>query len=124
MKILFSIIFCIATIIIYNRDIIAAQYKSLISTTAQAASMSLNNDNSKIPDTMAVSRAIRQVVYGFEQAEGVDAVVRRTIGTPKLRNLSPFLMLDHFDMAPTKEAGFPDHPHRGYVTLLPEALYE
>lgn len=75
-----------------------------------------------------------------EQAEGVGARVRRTIGTPGLRNLSqysvlprgsipsnmssklsivllwvitiaPFLMLDHFNVGPG--AGFPDHPHRG-----------
>lgn len=113
MKLLFSIFFCIVAIVIYNPNIIVAQVKSFITSIVEGPSMSANNDTSKIPDTMAVPRAVRQLVYGFEQAEGVGAVVRRTIGTPKLRNLSPFLMLDHFDMAPTKEAGFPDHPHRG-----------
>jgi len=32
-----------------------------------------------------------------------------------LRNLTPFLMLDHFHVR--KGAGFPDHPHRGQATV-------
>ena len=41
----------------------------------------------------------------------------RTVGTAKLRNLDPFLMLDELRM-PSREAtaGFPDHPHRGFDT--------
>ena len=59
---------------------------------------------------MTVPRAIRKAFLAIEQSEGAGARVRRSIGTPQLRNFSPFLMLDHFDMAPG--AGFPDHPHR------------
>ena len=60
-----------------------------------------------IPDeTMSVSRAIRKVFLAVEQAEGAGAKVRRSIGTPQLRNFSPFLMLDHFSVKPG--AGFPD----------------
>lgn len=55
---------------------------------------------------MSVSRAIRKVILAVEQSEGVGAKVRRSIGTPSLRNLSPFLMLDHFSVKPG--AGFPD----------------
>lgn len=62
-----------------------------------------------------VPRRIRQAFLATEQAEGAGARVRRSIGTPKLRNLSPFLMLDHFNIEPT--AGFPDHPHRGQETI-------
>ncbi|KAI9880324.1 MAG: hypothetical protein M1830_004203 [Pleopsidium flavum] len=64
---------------------------------------------------MSVSRAIRQAFLAVEQSEGVGARVRRSIGTAKLRNFSPFLMLDHFSISPG--AGFPDHPHRGQETI-------
>lgn len=62
-----------------------------------------------------VPRLIRTTLLAREQSEGVGAVVRRSIGTPKLRNLTPFLMLDHFSVSPG--AGFPDHPHRGQETI-------
>jgi redox-sensitive bicupin YhaK (pirin superfamily) len=64
---------------------------------------------------MSVSRVIRKVFLAVEQAEGAGARVRRSIGTPQLRNFSPFLMLDHF--AIKSGAGFPDHPHRGQETI-------
>ncbi|KAF2172451.1 hypothetical protein M409DRAFT_63133 [Zasmidium cellare ATCC 36951] len=60
-------------------------------------------------------RSIRQLFEAREQAEGAGATVRRTIGTPKLRNFTPFLMMDNFDVA--IGAGFPDHPHRGQETI-------
>ncbi|PWY72479.1 RmlC-like cupin [Aspergillus sclerotioniger CBS 115572] len=72
----------------------------------------INNNNNSI---MAVPRAIRQAFLAIEQAEGAGARVRRSIGTAKLRHLSPFLMLDHFTIG--KGAGFPDHPHRGQETI-------
>ncbi|EXJ78125.1 hypothetical protein A1O3_09286 [Capronia epimyces CBS 606.96] len=65
--------------------------------------------------TTATPRAIKFSFLAREQAEGAGARVRRSIGTPKLRNFTPFLMLDHFSIAPT--AGFPDHPHRGQETI-------
>lgn len=64
---------------------------------------------------MAVSRAIKKFYQAREQSEGQGATVRRSIGVPNLRNLTPFLMLDHFNIAPG--AGFPDHPHRGQETI-------
>lgn len=64
---------------------------------------------------MSTARAIRQVFLAIEQAEGAGARVRRSIGTAKLRNFSPFLMLDHFTIG--NGAGFPDHPHRGQETI-------
>lgn len=60
-------------------------------------------------------RAVAKAVPAREQAEGVGARVRRTIGTAAVRNFTPFLMLDHFKISP--EAGFPDHPHRGQETI-------
>ncbi len=71
---------------------------------------------SRIPTTnMSVPRAVRKAFLAIEQAEGAGARVRRSIGTPQLRNFSPFLMLDHFNTKPG--AGFPDHPHRGQETI-------
>lgn len=64
---------------------------------------------------MGVSRAIQKSYLAREQSEGAGATVRRSIGVPQLRNLTPFLMLDHFSVSPG--AGFPDHPHRGQETI-------
>src|SRR5690606_1923782 len=64
---------------------------------------------------MTTPRSIQKVVKALSQSEGAGARVRRSIGTPQLRNLSPFLMLDHFTIA--EGAGFPDHPHRGQETI-------
>ncbi|MCJ1279913.1 hypothetical protein MMC21_007737 [Puttea exsequens] len=67
------------------------------------------------PANMTVPRAIARAFLATEQSEGAGARVRRSIGTPQLRNLSPFLMLDHASVSPG--AGFPDHPHRGQETI-------
>ncbi|KAG0036246.1 hypothetical protein BGZ82_004493 [Podila clonocystis] len=60
------------------------------------------------------SRSIVKAILSREQAEGVGARVRRSIGRPELRNHDPFLMLDEFNV--DKNGGFPDHPHRGFET--------
>ncbi|KAK4213261.1 RmlC-like cupin domain-containing protein [Rhypophila decipiens] len=65
--------------------------------------------------TKSIPRRILKIFHAIEQSEGAGARVRRSIGTPSLRNLSPFLMLDHFSIRPG--AGFPDHPHRGQETI-------
>ncbi|KZT26249.1 hypothetical protein NEOLEDRAFT_1132279 [Neolentinus lepideus HHB14362 ss-1] len=62
-----------------------------------------------------ISRSVVKKVLAIEQEEGAGALVRRSIGTMKLRNLTPFLVLDHFHVA--RGAGFPDHPHRGQATV-------
>ncbi|KAG9124729.1 hypothetical protein FRC07_010464 [Ceratobasidium sp. 392] len=63
----------------------------------------------------SISRNVVKKVYAAETPEGAGAIVRRSIGSMSLRNLSPFLMLDHFHLTPG--SGFPDHPHRGQATV-------
>ncbi|XXG97450.1 hypothetical protein Hte_003751 [Hypoxylon texense] len=83
---------------------------------SDSSSSSFYNPEEKLVATaMSVPRAIRKVFLAVEQAEGAGARVRRSIGTPQLRNFSPFLMLDNFSIKPG--AGFPDHPHRGQETI-------
>ncbi|KAK7272817.1 hypothetical protein RIF29_13857 [Crotalaria pallida] len=60
-------------------------------------------------------RLVLKKVLAKSQHEGDGAVVRRAIGRSELRNLDPFLMLDHFSVSPP--GGFPDHPHRGFETV-------
>jgi hypothetical protein len=44
----------------------------------------------------SVSRNVVRKVLAVETPEGAGALVRRSIGSMSLRNLTPFLMLDHF----------------------------
>ena len=67
------------------------------------------------PAMSSLTRSVVKSVLAIETEEGAGAVVRRSIGTMVLRNLTPFLMLDHFLI--NKGAGFPDHPHRGQATV-------
>jgi hypothetical protein len=65
------------------------------------------------------NRSVKKLVHARATSEGAGVTVHRTIGTPTLRNLDPFLMLDHFGSDDPNEyiAGFPDHPHRGFITF-------
>jgi redox-sensitive bicupin YhaK (pirin superfamily) len=74
-----------------------------------------NDPSLTTPASSAVPRAIARTVPAELKSEGVGARVRRSIGVPKLRNLAPFLMLDHFVVG--AGAGFADHPHRGFETV-------
>ncbi len=64
-------------------------------------------------------RAVRQLIQAAAVTEGAGVSVHRTLGTPALRRLDPFLMLDHFSSDDPNDyiAGFPDHPHRGFITF-------
>lgn len=76
----------------------------------------IKNTLSKITSgKMTQPRIITQAFLATEQSEGAGARVRRSIGTSRLRNFSPFLLLDHASVSPG--AGFPDHPHRGQETI-------
>ncbi len=64
-------------------------------------------------------RRVKQFVAAHAVSEGAGVTVHRSIGLPTLRHLDPFLMLDHFSSDDPDDyiAGFPDHPHRGFITL-------
>lgn len=60
-----------------------------------------------------------QVIPATAVREGAGVIVHRTIGTAVLRNYDPFLLLDHISSDNPNDyiAGFPSHPHRGFVTF-------
>src|SRR5207342_3522597 len=65
-------------------------------------------------------RSIRLVEKSDETPEGDGFIVHRSFPSRSIRNLDPFLLLDEMgplDLLPQEERGFPDHPHRGFVTV-------
>jgi redox-sensitive bicupin YhaK (pirin superfamily) len=64
-------------------------------------------------------RAVVKTVKGMPTSDGAGVRLTRLLGTPDAQMFDPFLMLDHFDSADSKDyiAGFPDHPHRGFETV-------
>jgi len=103
-------------------EFLLCMYKTLFATLLFITIASYLSPNYSVdlpitPEDMSrsVSRNVVKKVLAVETPEGAGALVRRSIGSMSLRNLSPFLMLDHFQVA--KGAGFPDHPHRGQATV-------
>ncbi len=113
LSLLVSIIIGICSIAFF-RDRIIDIASSTSSYLQSIMSTTLFNTTENLPDNttlnpvanVSVARKVRKVFQAIEQAEGQGARVRRSIGTPSLQNLSPFLMLDHFSIKPG--AGFPD----------------
>ncbi len=98
--------------------------KRLLSAHTSSTYAFLANMSSDALPEKFIPRHVARAVQSIETAEGVGARVRRSIGTPALRNFSPFLMLDLFHIPPG--AGFEDHPHRGMttVTLMKEGIVQ
>lgn len=92
------------------------QVSSIIPPPPQP-SMSALADQPDLPTSpyrTTAPRRVAQIHTATEKQEGAGMRVRRAIGTPHLRHLTPFLMLDHLDSAfgGPADAGAPDHPHR------------
>jgi hypothetical protein len=64
-------------------------------------------------------RKILRIYPAIPTSDGAGVRLKRSIGTPELDHLDPFLMLDQFDTENADDyiAGFPDHPHRGFETV-------
>ncbi|AWK86299.1 pirin family protein [Azospirillum thermophilum] len=69
--------------------------------------------------TTATIRPVLAAVEGMAASDGAGVQMTRMLGTPRLRMLDPFLMLDLFGSDEPQDylAGFPDHPHRGFETV-------
>ena len=114
MKLLFSFLAIITAILIAYSDLasktIFRRTQPLLNNITKTSTYSTASANN-----MTTPREIKFSFLAREQSEGAGATVRRSIGSPKLKNFSPFLMLDHFRVP--QGAGFPDHPHRGQETI-------
>lgn len=119
-----SLFICITSILIYSYsndflaaiDILKANLSPKMTTTNDFHGLPVvPPEDPSLKAAQPVPRAINYSFEAIEQEEGAGARVRRSIGTPKLRNYAPFLMLDHFSV--DVGAGFPDHPHRGQETI-------
>lgn len=64
-------------------------------------------------------RTIAQIIEPEPVIEGAGVRLKRSIGTPTLDYLDPFLLFDDFTSNNPRyyEAGFPLHPHRGIETV-------
>jgi redox-sensitive bicupin YhaK (pirin superfamily) len=68
---------------------------------------------------MTKSKAVATIIEPQNVIEGAGVRLKRSIGTRRLDNLDPFLLLDHFasNNPADYQAGFPLHPHRGIETV-------
>ena len=62
---------------------------------------------------------IKKIVKSIETSDGAGVKLKRSIGTPEVDYIDPFLMLDEFGSENKDDyvAGFPPHPHRGIETV-------
>jgi redox-sensitive bicupin YhaK (pirin superfamily) len=66
-----------------------------------------------------IARRVRNIIEPQPVMEGAGVRLKRSIATPTLDNLDPFLLFDHFGSKDPADyiRGFPMHPHRGIETV-------
>jgi hypothetical protein len=114
MRLLISILICIAAIAYHQRQYILPYLSSnsittttTTNTTHQVATNTtmapaqstfkglpvIPPNDPSLTATTTTPRKIRKVFEAIDQAEGAGARVRRSVGTRELKNFTPFLML-------------------------------
>lgn len=89
----------------------------LLGSSSAAAVLALGCRGRRVHD--ADVREVVRTVPGTRSRDGAGVSLRRTVGSAALPLLDPFLLLDeiHSDQPEDWEAGFPEHPHRGFETV-------
>lgn len=69
--------------------------------------------------TAKQARTVEKVISASATSDGAGVNLYRSLGSPELLDLDPFLLLDEFrsDDPDDYIAGFPPHPHRGFETV-------